>query len=342
MTEMSACIAMLEALRDPSMIIDSDERITAINHPMKALVPSLRIKDPLALAIRTPDLLDSIRLVLSGQSAQSIQWREHVPIERVFDVFVAPLTLDNNRLHVLVTMRDLTEIKRTERMRVDFIANASHELRTPLASLLGFVETLQGPAREDKAAREHFLKIMVEQGRRMSRLIDDLLSLSRVEQHQHLQPTTHVDLVVIVRQVVESFSPLAPERHVKLILEAPDSLSVIGDRDELIRLAENLIGNAIKYGSLPDRETQVNIIVSQIDSEASLSVRDHGAGIPPEHIPRLTERFYRIDTNASRANGGTGLGLALVKHILLRHRGWLRISSKLNEGSCFEALLPLS
>ena len=342
MPDFSLPIAMLAAMRDPAMIIDSDERVFAINESMKTLVPTIRMKDPLALALRTPDLLDAVRLIISGSPAQSTQWREHVPVERVFDVYVSPLDMGTNERCALVTMRDLTEVKRTERMRVDFIANVSHELRTPLASLLGFIETLQGPAREDKSAREHFLGIMADQGRRMSRLIDDLLSLSRVEQHQHLHPTAQVDLVSIVRQVVESYAPITPERRVSLCLDTPDTLNVIGDRDELIRLAENLIGNAIKYGSLANQDTRVEISVSTIGSEASLCVRDHGAGIPSEHIPRLTERFYRIDAGASRANGGTGLGLALVKHIVLRHRGRLKITSHLGDGSRFEALLPLS
>ena len=342
MADVSLCGAMLDALRDPAMIIDSDERVLALNGPMKTLAPAIRMGDSLALALRSTDLLDAVRHVLTAKKAQSTLWRDHVPVERVFDVFVSPLLMEDDQTCALITIRDLTEIKRTERMRVDFIANVSHELRTPLASLLGFVETLQGPAREDRAAREHFLRIMAEQGRRMSRLIDDLLSLSRVEQHQHLHPTTEVDLVSIVRQVVDSFAPLAPERRVTLTLDAPAKLSVIGDRDELIRLAENLIGNALKYGTLPDQDTKVEISLSPIGSEARLCVRDHGAGISPEHIPRLTERFYRIDAGASRANGGTGLGLALVKHIVLRHRGRLEIASQLGEGARFEAFLPLS
>ncbi len=342
MNDLSLCAAMLDALRDPAMIIDAEERISALNGAMKALAPSARPGDALSLALRAPDMLDAVRRVLVGGKAETANWREHVPVERVFDVFVSPLDIDPEKRCAVVTMRDLTDIKRMERMRVDFIANVSHELRTPLASLLGFVETLQGPARDDPRARDQFLGIMGEQGRRMSRLIDDLLSLSRVEQRQHLRPSACVDLVSVARQVIDGFAPIAPERRVTLILHAPETLNVVGDRDELIRLAENLIGNAIKYGSLPDQDTNVEISLAVLGSDARLRVRDHGAGIPREHIPRLTERFYRVDATASRANGGTGLGLALVKHILMRHRGRLEIASNPGDGANFDAFLPMS
>jgi len=341
MKDLSLCAAMLEALRDPAMIVDGEERLSALNGPMKALTPSARTGDMLSLALRSPDILDAVRRVLAGGVAETVIWRELVPVERVFDVFASPLDIAG-QAHAVVTLRDLTDLRRTERMRVDFIANVSHELRTPLASLLGFVETLQGPARNDPAARERFLDIMAEQGRRMSRLIDDLLSLSRVEQRQHLRPGASVELVSVIRQVIDSLGPIARDRRAKLHLDAPEMVNMLGDRDELLRLAENLIGNALKYGSLPDQDNQVEVSITLIEGEARLRVRDHGAGIPREHIPRLTERFYRVDAGASRANGGTGLGLALVKHILMRHRGRLEIMSNPGEGACFDAWLPLS
>jgi two-component system phosphate regulon sensor histidine kinase PhoR len=225
-------------------------------------------------------------------------------------------------------------------MRTDFVANASHELRTPLASLLGFVETLQGPAREDPHAREQFLGIMRDQALRMSRLVDDLLSLSRIEQMQHLRPQGSVDLVAVVRHVVDTLGPLARETGAVVNLETPEQAIVPGDRDDLIRLAENLIENAIKYGGGDGAATQVAV---SVESEAGLwilSVADNGVGIAPEHIPRLTERFFRTDAGASRAKGGTGLGLAIVKHILARHRGRLAIDSKLGDGARFRAYLP--
>ncbi|MBO0753300.1 MAG: hypothetical protein J2P53_14375, partial [Bradyrhizobiaceae bacterium] len=226
----------------------------------------------------------------------------------------------------------------------DFVANASHELRTPLASLSGFIETLQGPARNDCASRDRFLAIMKEQATRMARLIDDLLSLSRIEQKVHIHPDTAIDLVMIVNEVTDSLLPLARERDVEIkITDRTDSLDVLGDRDELIRVFENLIENALKYGASGKR---VDITLSCDPAigeprDAVASVRDYGPGIAPEHLPRLTERFYRVDIGESRAQGGTGLGLALVKHILNRHRGRLMIDSTPGSGANFSVRLPI-
>jgi len=224
------------------------------------------------------------------------------------------------------------------------VANASHELRTPLAALSGFIETLQGPARDDPAAHERFLGIMHTQATRMARLIDDLLSLSRIELNAHLRPDTQLDLVSIVRQVADSLQMLAHDRGVTIAVEAPaEPVHVLGDRDELIRLFENLIENALKYGAAGGR---VDISVGRGDlpelREARVAVRDYGPGIAAEHLPRLTERFYRVDVAESRAQGGTGLGLALVKHILNRHGGRLAIDSRVGEGATFTVRLPLS
>jgi two-component system, OmpR family, phosphate regulon sensor histidine kinase PhoR len=231
-------------------------------------------------------------------------------------------------------------------MRADFVANASHELRTPLASLSGFIDTLQGPARDDPGARERFLQIMKGQARRMARLIDDLLSLSRIELNEHVHPETAVDVVPIVRQVVDSLQMLARERGVEVAVAAPPApLTVLGDRDELVRVFENLVENALKYGASGKR---VDIAVARSDAsdtsrgEAVISVRDYGPGIAPEHLPRLTERFYRVDVGQSRAEGGTGLGLALVKHALNRHRGRLTIDSTLGAGATFTVRLPFA
>jgi len=335
------CAALLDALRDPALLVGPDTRLRAMNAPMRALLPAARAGDPLALTLRSPDVLDAANRVLEGAAAEGVVWRERVPVERVFDAYVAPLTVAGDRF-VVLTLRETTEALRVERMRSDFIANVSHELRTPLASVMGFIETLQGPAREDPAARVRFLAIMRDQARRMSRLIDDLLSLSRIEQRAHLRPNAPVDLVGVVRHVADGLDLIAMENRVTLKLETPDALIIPGDRDELIRLVENLVGNAITYGSLPDQDTQVEITLQMQGDQARLSVRDHGLGIAREDLPRLTERFYRADVGASRAKGGTGLGLALVKHIVARHRGRLVITSQPGEGACFEALLPKS
>src|SRR5437588_617612 len=239
---------------------------------------------------------------------------------------------------VLLTLRDLSEIRRVERMRVDFVANVSHELRTPLTSVLGFVETLQGPARNDPVARDRFLTIMGEQARRMSRLVDDLRSLSRIEQSSHLQPITIVDLSSVAGHVVDTLAPMADENETQVVLRAEEPVLVRGDRDELVRVAENLIENAIKYGA---SDKPVEVTVTPRGRDGVLIVRDRGPGIAREHLPRLTERFYRVDAGESRAKGGTGLGLAIVKHILARHRGRLTIDSGHGQGATFSAILPL-
>ncbi len=244
---------------------------------------------------------------------------------------------------MIMTLRDLSEARRVERMRVDFVANASHELRTPLASLLGFVETLQGSARDDKEARDKFLSIMREQAQRMARLVDDLLSLSRIEQNLHLRPQTSVDLVAILRHIADTLTPMADDNGVTLKLDVPAKAIVTGDRDELLRVAENLVENAIKYGASDpqcvNRQVEITLVLEQ--RQCVLSVRDHGPGIPHEHLPRLTERFYRVDAGQSRAKGGTGLGLAIVKHIVARHCGRLGIESNPGQGATFSVFLPL-
>lgn len=339
--EAALCGAFLSALRDPGLLVGPDTKLRALNEPMRAILPSARLGDPLALTLRSPDVLDAATRVLAGGAGQDVAWRERAPVERVFDVHVAPLPLAA-KTFCIVTLRETTEALRVERMRSDFIANVSHELRTPLASVLGFIETLQGPARDDSKARERFLVIMRDQAKRMQRLIDDLLSLSRIEQHAHLKPSTPTDLVGAVRHVVDALDLMARDHRVSLNVEAPPSLVIRGDRDELIRLVENLVGNAIVYGSLPDKDTSVEILVAQQGDQARLRVRDHGRGVAREDLPRLTERFYRADAGASRAKGGTGLGLALVKHIVARHRGRLSIASEPGEGASFEAILPIS
>jgi two-component system, OmpR family, phosphate regulon sensor histidine kinase PhoR len=335
---------LVEAMPEPAVIVGPDGRAAAANRPALDLLTALKLGEPFVLALRAPDVVDARRRVMATGEAETVLWSERVPVERLFDVSVAPLSTPRGEVvATLLTLRDLTELRRAERMRVDFIANASHELRTPLASLLGFIETLQGSARDDAKARDKFLAIMREQGRRMARLIEDLLSLSRIEQKQHVRPETPVDLAQTARSVVDALSPMATDLGVEVRLNTPEPVVVAGDRDELLRVAENLIENAIKYGSRPDAEGGglVEVGVTMTEKEAALSVRDYGFGIASEHLPRLTERFYRVDATQSRARNGTGLGLAIVKHILTRHRGKLAISSRINHGSTFTATLPL-
>jgi len=330
--------ALIEAIGSAVILLDAQGAIRALSPAARSLIAGLEKGKPLALVMRDPDLIDAIEQVSRHGVRRVIELIERVPVERTFRIHLAALAGSGGRRAVLLTFEDLSEQRMTERMRVDFVANASHELRTPLASVLGFIETLQGPARNDSAARERFLAIMREQGLRMARLVDDLLSLSRIELRAHLAPETPVDLAGIAREILDSLILMAREREVTLRLEVPaHPVKVAGDRDELLRLMENLVENAIKYGQ---RGGQVEIKVGSAGGEASLSVRDDGPGIAPEHLPRLTERFYRVDTAASREAGGTGLGLAIVKHIVLRHRGRLTIESVLDQGATFKAILP--
>jgi len=337
--------AVVAGLPDPVIALDRDGRVLALNERARALAPALRQGEPVSLALRMPELIEAIGRASARGEEQRIEYSERGPIERWFETIVMPVKREPGLSKpdlVLMTFHDLTPLRRVEEMRADFVANASHELRTPLAALSGFIETLQGSARDDAKARERFLAIMQEQARRMARLIDDLLSLSRIELNAHRRPDTPVDLVPIVRQVVDGLETLARDRGVSVNVEAANALTVLGDRDEMVRVFENLIENALKYGAAGKR---VDIKLapgasSEGDPEAQVDIRDYGPGIAPEHLPRLTERFYRVDVKESRVQGGTGLGLALVKHILNRHRGRLTIESAPGAGATFTVHLP--
>jgi two-component system phosphate regulon sensor histidine kinase PhoR len=341
--------AVVSDLPDPTIVLTPESTVVAFNESAQETTPGIVRGEPISFALRVPNVLEAIRAVAASRQMRRIEFFQRVPTDRWWEATIAPLLLPASggasRHLVLLSLRDLTPLRRVEEMRADFVANASHELRTPLASLSGFIETLQGPARNDAASRDRFLAIMKEQATRMARLIDDLLSLSRIEQKVHIHPDTTTDLVMIVSEVADSLLPLARERDVEIkVTDQTDTLEVMGDRDELIRVFENLIENALKYGASGKR---VDITLSREPAlgeprDALVSVRDYGPGIAPEHLPRLTERFYRVDIGESRAQGGTGLGLALVKHILNRHRGRLTIESTPGAGASFSVRLPLS
>jgi two-component system, OmpR family, phosphate regulon sensor histidine kinase PhoR len=339
---------LIGGLPGVAIVLDREGRVIAFNEAATGIAPALRRGEPALIALRMPDLVDAIRRAAKRREPQRVEFFERVPLDRWFEAFVTPVRLATGGEGavdiLLMTFNDLTPLRRVEEMRADFIANASHELRTPLAALLGFIETLQGTAKDDTEARAKFLAIMQGQATRMARLIDDLLSLSRIELNVHLQPNTPVDLAPIVRQVVDGLQTLARDRGVEIkVAVPPETLMVLGERDELIRALENLVENALKYGAAGKR---VDITVTRGQTragtpEARVVVRDYGPGIAPEHLPRLTERFYRVDVADSRAQGGTGLGLALVKHVLNRHGGRLTIESTLGAGAAFTMHLPL-
>ncbi len=341
--------SVLAGLPDPVIALDRHGGVLAMNAGASMIAPGLRRGEPVSAALRNPEIVDAIRRARADGIAHRVEIFDRVPVDRWYEVIVTPIagvaTPPAAGGLMLVAFHDLTPLRRAEEMRADFVANASHELRTPLATLSGFIETLQGPAREDAAARERFLKIMQAQATRMARLIDDLLSLSRIELNAHLRPDREVDLAAIVRQVADGLQMLAQDRGVELKVTAPAKpLLVQGDRDELLRVFENLVENALKYASSGKR-VDIDVAIGEglgARREARVAVRDYGPGIAPEHLPRLTERFYRVDVVESRAQGGTGLGLALVKHILNRHGGRLTIESALGQGATFISHLPLA
>ena len=284
---------------------------------------------------------------LPVRKAAPVELLERSPIERWFEASIHELPgPGSGEDSFFLYFRDLSEMRRLDKMRSDFIANASHELRTPLASLGGFIETLSGPARNDADARDRFLAIMQEQADRMSRLIDDLLSLSRLETAFGRVDFGPVDVEEVLRHVLNALAPAAKAADVELVDDisavGADECRIWGSSDELIQVFTNLIENAIRYGAIGKRieiDAQRSI-VSGIDS-IRISIRDHGPGIATEHVPRLTERFYRVDVESSRSKKGTGLGLAIVKHIMTRHMGRLAISSELGKGATFTVTIPV-
>jgi two-component system phosphate regulon sensor histidine kinase PhoR len=343
--------ALLSGLPDPVVALSAQGDVVAFNAQAGAIAPTLRRGDPVSLGLRVPEVLNAIRRARTSGTAQRVEFYERIPVLRWHEAVVTPIALTVRGMPaspaqlLLMTFHDLTPLRRVEEMRADFVANASHELRTPLAALSGFIDTLRGPARDDAPAREKFLAIMAAQATRMARLIDDLLSLSRIELNAHLRPDRQVDLTAIVRQVVDGLQTLARDRGVKVAVSAPAApVLVLGDRDELLRVFENLVENALKYAASGKRIDVTLATQARIEgaSDVRIAVRDYGPGIAPEHLPRLTERFYRVDVADSRAQGGTGLGLALVKHILNRHGGRLTIESVAGQGATFTATLPLA
>ncbi|MFB8344134.1 ATP-binding protein [Brucella cytisi] len=334
---------LADLLTDPMVVFDHSGTVLFTNSAALEAFQSLENGTALYLRFRAPEMHALIQGVIADGEARSIDYFERVPIDRWFKAMVKALPGKDGRPELFVLLfRDQSETRRIDRMRSDFIANASHELRTPLASLRGFIETLQGPARNDAAARDRFLDIMQKQAERMSRLIDDLLSLSRLEMRAHLAVNECMDMTSILNHVADTLTPLAAGLDISIERQLPDHpVNVTGARDELIQVFQNLVENACKYGQAGKR------VIVKLDEDYSgslpevvASVQDFGPGIAAEHLPRLTERFYRIDVETSRAQKGTGLGLAIVKHILARHRGRLVVRSQLGEGSTFTVRLP--
>jgi two-component system phosphate regulon sensor histidine kinase PhoR len=362
---------VLENLPDPVILAGRSRddgpgpRVLFANAAARELFRLPRQGGVMAAVIRTPAVLEALEHALSGGAEAEAEFEEGGALDRTWRVVARPLAAAEGPPRVLVWMRDETDARRNERMRADFLANASHELRTPLASLSGFVETLRGHARDDPAARDRFLGIMAQQAERMSRLIDDLLSLSRIELNEHIAPSGEVDLAATAMDALDALGPLARERGVEIrtLLPGRDLALVIGDRDQIVQVAQNLIVNALKYaggGGCVEVEVEpeasveeaiaprrpgaarLSLLAPAHASDARygvLRVSDTGRGIARQHLPRLSERFYRVE---GQTGGGTGLGLAIVKHIVNRHRGGLMVESLEGEGTTFTAYFPLA
>ena len=338
--------ALLDALIDPAILVDSERQVVAANKPARALLGEFQPGSDLSMMLRHPAALHAVDAVLAGAPCSDATFTQAAPVHLVFELHVANLPSRNSDgARAFCLLRDVTAAREAERIRADFVANVSHELRSPLSSLIGFIETLQGPAREDAEAQARFLGIMDGEAKRMARLVNDLLSLSRVEAGEHIPPTGAVDLSKLWAEILKSVSARADDKGMTIDLELPpDPPQVAGDADELTEVFHNLIDNAVKYGRTG---TQVKIKVTRHtripdvgDPGIAIAITNQGEVIEPEQLPRLTERFYRIDKGRSRDMGGTGLGLAIVKHIVNHHRGRLIIDSDVEQGNTFTVFLP--
>ncbi len=337
--------SLVAGVPTPVVLIGRDERIAALSPAAVALFGEGVVGRHYIIAMRQPALLDAIegtmRLRQPGQAMMVVTGPAR---EQTYRVTVTPVA-GEGREAVLAAFEDITEIEQAGQIRRDFVANVSHELRTPLTALLGFIETLKGAAREDPVARARFLNIMEREAERMNRLVRDLLSLSRVEAEERVRPTERIDIVAHLASAAAAIRQMSDAAGVKVeVTGAPGPVIVAADADQMTQVFQNLIENAIKYGG---RDRRVTIRVTQEARDLSLrgpavriDVIDEGEGIDPIHLPRLTERFYRVDSHRSREQGGTGLGLAIVKHIVNRHRGRFRIESEKGKGSTFSVILP--
>jgi len=337
---------VFEALPDPVLLLDRRRQITRLNRAAAALFGVGAAGRDLAVAIRDPALLEAVDHVLEHGGEENVEFTLAAEVERFFVCQVVVTDEIGADASVIVVLKDFTEMRRSERMRVDFVANASHEIRTPLATIAGCIETLQGPARDDPDAQAGFLEMMAQQANRMTTLVDDLLSLSRIEINEHTPPVEKVDIALVLRRVHNTVRAGPDAARAEIELKIDDALpAVVGDDSELEQVLQNLLTNAVRYGG---GRVDVSADVAPAmpapgppGAAVRIAVQDDGPGIPPEHIPRLTERFYRVDTGRSRELGGTGLGLAIVKHIVNRHQGVLTIDSTPANGATFTVFLPV-
>ncbi len=367
--------AALESLPDPVLIVEggavgnlSARRILFANAAARGLLKVEGRGEPLVAALRDPQALDAVDAAIYGEIAGETTYEPAGAQDRFWRISVTPLTAAGlGRKMAVVRFRDETDSQRIERMRADFLANASHELKTPLASLQGFIETLKGHARDDERARDRFLDIMAAQTARMSRLIADLLALSRIELSEHISPAGRADVARATTDVMDALAPLLAEHDSRVeLVERPTDATVVGDRDQIIQVIQNLTENAVRYsgrgsrvgihilGDLslaeaqaPSRSDSARLALLTPDREGGvryvlIRVVDQGEGLARENLPRLTERFYRVEGQKSGASPGTGLGLSIVKHIVNRHRGGLIVESQKGHGTTFSVYFPVT
>ncbi len=360
---------LLEALPDPALLIDPEGRIVSSNAAARRQMHFETRGQFLTSILRHPDVLEAVQAAVRDGITQAVEYETPAQVDRHTRCYVAPVTWGADRAAMLV-FHDQTAKISTERMRADFLANASHELRTPLASLTLLIETIAGAARDNTADRDRFLGMMQVQADRMRRLIDDLLSLSRIELDEHVPPSDRADLAAVAHEVADSLAPLVSERNINLDVRTPDTpVTVVGERFQLAQIVQNLIDNAVKY--TPDGGTVTVEVAASGDREevsaqagrrweeagrialltptaaanrsyAYVRVEDAGPGVSRRFLPRLGERFFRVEREMGDERGGTGLGLAIVKHIVNRHRGGFLVESQPGRGSAFAAYVELA
>ena len=343
---------LVDTLPDILIMTNDNKMIVRTNRAARNIFGQNLAHRHLRDIIPNETLMNAIAAVIEDLHGQEVEFHLGEPFMKDFQAIIERFPIPSEGgISIVITLTDITQQKRIQRMRADFVANASHEIRTPLASIIGFIETLRGPAKDDEGAREEFLKVMADQAERMSKLVNDLLSLSKVEMNVNAAPISKVDLLRIIRAEKQHFEWACKQKNVSVRLKLNDNLPPTkGDDEELAQVVRNLMGNAIKYtnsdteviitakltSSLPD-----DPLMRNLSRAIYFSIQDHGEGISKEHIPRLTERFYRVDTARTRKVGGTGLGLAIVKHVLNRHHGVLMIESEVGRGSTFSVYLPV-
>lgn len=342
---------ILEAIPSALIVLDRNGKITFTNTASEKLLPGLlKVGNHISNTFRSPVFLEALDRAIAVRKNIKLTFDSPTPLFQHIKVHFVQIPKDSFSASdgaILLKFTDQSKTIMVEQMRSDFISNASHELRTPLASIIGFIETIQGHAKNDKANRELFLSMMYEQAVRMQRLVDDLLSLSKLELQENSPPSSDCNVYQIIDKIVKSFLPLAKKYKVKLINNLPLNISkIIGDETQMQQLYSNLIENALKYSG-EKSEIRIELVKNQKNRKSNnnmigIQIIDNGKGIPTEHIYRLTERFYRVNADLSRERQGTGLGLSIVKHILNRHKGELEIESMLNEGSKFTTWLPKS